>query len=391
MRLNRIKINLMAERSVCDPSPARLQSGTITARSVWSAGRLLPLSHRQKRRQAGRTPDASRGFQPSVACAILAVSLGWIFFSANAQEIYSGSGSLPAEVDHLYTRGVQYLVKSQSPTGSWPDQPQGQEPAVAGLAVVAMLAHGDDPNLGPYSGAIRKGLDHILKQMNPKTGYIGTSMYNHGFSTLALAESYGAVDDARLGPALQKAVKLIIGAQEGNSFHAWRYAPEATDADTTVSGAQLVALMAARNAGIPVPEKTIQDGLKFFFQCQTKEGGFGYTSAVAPNGPRTAIGCLVLSLAKEKNSAAFKAAFEFLKNNHTDNQYPQYFLYYGSQAFFHGSPELWQNWNRENINSLRASQGPEGNWDGQFGPTFGTATSLLSLALNYRYLPIYER
>ncbi len=79
-------------------------------------------------------------------------------------------------------------------------------------------------------------------------------MYNHGFSTLALAEAYGAVDDPRLGPALQKAVRLIVSAQEANSLHAWRYSPDAKDADTTVSGAQMVALFAARNAGIPVPE-----------------------------------------------------------------------------------------------------------------------------------------
>ena len=37
----------------------------------------------------------------------------------------------------------------------------------------------------------------------------------------------------------------------------------------------MVALFAARNAGIPVPEKSIQDGLKFFLSCQTADGGFG--------------------------------------------------------------------------------------------------------------------
>jgi len=35
----------------------------------------------------------------------------------------------------------------------------------------------------------------------------------------------------------------------GNTFGAWRYSPESKDADTTVSGAQMVALFAARNAG----------------------------------------------------------------------------------------------------------------------------------------------
>ena len=32
-----------------------------------------------------------------------------------------------------------------------------------------------------------------------------------------------------------------------------------------------------------------------------------------------------------------------------------------------------------------------GGWTGNFGGSFATSASLLSLALNYRYLPIYER
>ena len=295
------------------------------------------------------------------------------------------------EVDKLYIRGLQFLLKSQNPSGNWPDSPHGSEPAVVGLSVVAMLAHGDDPNFGPWSTGIHKGLGYILTNMNVKTGYIGSSMYNHGFATLALAEAYGAVDDPRLGPALVQAVRLILGSQERNPVHAWRYSPESQDADTTVSGAAMVALLAARNAGIAVPEKAIQDGLAFYRKMQTPEGGIGYTAPNGPNATRTAIACVVFALAKEKDSPAFKSAFQFLKSSPPESQYPQYFLYYGSQAWFHGSPDGWQNWNRENIQSLRQSQNPDGNWDGQFGPTFGTAASLLSLALNYRYLPIYER
>lgn len=297
----------------------------------------------------------------------------------------------PAEVDRIYVKGLQFLVRSQAPDGSWTDTNYGKEPAVVGLAVVSMLAHGDDPNLGPYSQSIRRGLDFILKQVNKKTGYIGRSMYNHGFSTLALAEAYGAVEDARLGPALQQAVRLILTSQANNPFGAWRYSPESSDADTTVSGCQLVALFAARNAGIGVPEDAIQKGLKFFSTCQTPDGGIGYTSATSPNAARTAIGCLVLALAKEKSSAPFKAAFNFLQKAPADPSYQQYFLYYGAQAYFHASPQAWQAWNRKNIKTLGGSQNADGGWDGQFGPTFGTAASLLSLALNYRYLPIYER
>jgi hypothetical protein len=311
---------------------------------------------------------------------------------APGQQLYTGSaGVVAGEVDKMYVRGLQFLARTQTAEGNWPDEPPGGEPAVTALAVISLLAHGDDPNLGPYNVTIRRGLDYILKHSNPVTGYIGTTMYNHGFSTLALAESYGAVDDARLGPALQKAVKLIVSAQKENNSHAWRYSPEAQDADTTVSGAQMVALCAARNAGIPVPEEVIQNGIKFFLSCQTSDGGIGYQTAAAPNATRTAIGCVVLALAKEKNTPAFKAAFDFLKSSQPNEQYPQYFLYYASQAYFHGSPEAWQSWNRGNIAFLKGTQTGEGNWEGQLGPTFATAGSLLSLALNYRYLPIYER
>jgi hypothetical protein len=311
---------------------------------------------------------------------------------AGAQQLYTGSASLVAEeVDRMYVKGMQFLVRTQSPQGDWPDETPNGKAAVNGLAVISLLAHGDDPNFGPYSKTIHRGLDFILTEMNPKTGYIGTSMYNHGFATLALAESYGAVDDPRLGPALQRAVRVIVEAQKINPLHAWRYSPEAQDADTTVSGAQMVALLAARNAGMAVPEETIQNGLKFFLSCQTPEGGMGYISPIAPNATRTAIACVVFALAREKNSAAFKSAFAFLKGAEPDHQYPQYFLYYASQAYFHGSPELWQGWNRANIKALRAAQTPDGDWEGQFGATFSTAGSLLSLALNYRYLPIYER
>ena len=51
----------------------------------------------------------------------------------------------------------------------------------------------------------------------------------------------------------------------------------------------------------------------------------------------------------------------------------------------------WAKWNRKNIATLKQNQNADGSWSGQFGTTFGTAASLLSLALNYRFLPIYER
>ena len=38
-----------------------------------------------------------------------------------------------------------------------------------------------------------------------------------------------------------------------------------------------------------------------------------------------------------------------------------------------------------------ALEAADGSFKSQFGPTVGTSFSLLALALNYRFLPIYER
>jgi hypothetical protein len=53
--------------------------------------------------------------------------------------------------------------------------------------------------------------------------------------------------------------------------------------------------------------------------------------------------------------------------------------------------EAWEKWNLENARRLTALQGSSGSWSGSEGDAFATSAALLSLALNYRYLPIYER
>ena len=299
---------------------------------------------------------------------------------------------VPAQVDTMYERGLAYLAKTQNERGSWDDS-MGSEPGVVGLCVVAFLAHGEDPDHGPYAKHISKGLDYIISQQNSSNGYIGNSMYNHGFAALALAEAYGAVDNPKLAPALEKAVELILSAQTRNSSGAWRYTPDSKDADTTVSGCQLVALYAARNAGLPVPDDALKKGLAYMARCRGSDGGYGYTSAGGPKPTLTAIGVLCLSLAKEKEGKGFQASLGYLRKQMTyrDKNYPYYYEYYMSQALFHADPDTWNEWNLLNIRYLSTIQARDGSWPGNKGQSFNTAGALLSLALNYRFLPIYEK
>ena len=73
---------------------------------------------------------------------------------------------------------------------------------------------------------------------------------------------------------------------------------------------------------------------------------------------------------------------------HHETTYPEYFRYYMAQALFQGDYASWQKWNAGKVRELHEQQ----HDDGSFGNgAYGTGMSLLGLALNYRFLPIYER
>ena len=300
--------------------------------------------------------------------------------------------AVPAQAELIYERGLQFLLRTQNEKGNWNDS-VGTEPGVVGLCVASILAHGEDPNNGPYAKSIHSGINYILSQQNSTNGYIGSSMYNHAFATKALAESYGVVDNPKIAPALKHAVELILSSQKKNRFGAWRYTPDSRDADTTVTGCQMVTLFAARNAGIGVPDEAIKKGLSFLANCRGSDGSYGYTSSSGGKATLTAVGTLCLSLAKETDSKAYQTSLAYLKKNldYRDRYYPYYYEYYMSQALFHADAATWKEWNARNIRYLSTIQSSDGSFPGNQGASFNTAGALLSLALNFRYLPIYEK
>ena len=308
--------------------------------------------------------------------------------------IFKGAQVSPI-IERVYQLGMRFLSGNQREDGTFSDQ-YGSEAATSALCAMAYLAHGDDPNAGPYATNVRKHLDYVISKTG-ENGCIGSSMYNHAFSTLALAEAYGLVRDDRLGPALENAVQLILSAQSQNPFKAWRYSPTSKDADSTVSGACFVALIAARNSGISVPESAIKDALAFYADCQVpSDGTIGYLPKSSPHGPSTtAIGVAAFAYARDKKSPVFLKALTALKdilaNTSNIGNHMHYFEYYASQALFQGDFPSWEEWNSKRVEQLLKMQNSDGSFEGNLGPSLSTAFGLLSIALNYRYLPIYER
>lgn len=313
---------------------------------------------------------------------------------------------VPRDVREMYDRGLQYLAKTQTEKGDWTGGQQG--PGVTGLCLLVFLASGEDPNFGLYSNHIRRALRNIITSQNESTGYMGDSMYNHGFGMLALAEAYGTVDERALWPAeagkkqrsigaaLELAVRAAITSQKKNPFGAWRYSPDATDADTSVSGSVLVGLLAARNAGIEVPDEVIDKALGYYQKMTSNSGEVGYSGGLGGMGEslaRSSIATLVYAIARRKDLAQYKAAVGYLVKNLEQNaqQWPEYTRYYQAQALFQADVEAWEKWNKLLVRKLKAAQQADGGFPGQMGPAVGTSMALLALAVNFRFLPIYER
>ena len=107
----------------------------------------------------------------------------------------------------------------------------------------------------------------------------------------------------------------------------------------------MVALFAAKNAGIEVPDQAISKGKQFLLQCQDERGGFGYTGNSGANLPRTAIGVLILALDKDTKSDAFKNSISYLLENARfgDQGHKFYSLYYTAQAMFRSTPKTGTN------------------------------------------------
>jgi hypothetical protein len=319
---------------------------------------------------------------------------------------------VPRDVREMYDRGLQYLAATQSEIGDWSGGQQGTSgrsadgPGCTGLGLMVFLASGEDPNFGLYANHVRRALRSIITTQNPTTGIIGNSMYHHGFAMLSLAEAYGAVDDRTLWPdarrersigqALELAVRGAVTSQKHNSFGGWRYSPASTDADTSVSGAVLVGLLAARNAGIEVPDNAIDRAIEYYKQMTSSSGSVAYAGGMGGFGDslaRTSIATLVYALARRKDLPQYKMTLGYLTRvlEQPSFGYPEYTRYYQSQALFQGDVAAWEKWNKQLVRQFKQTQQPDGSFPGQYGPSLSTSMSLLALALNYRFLPIYER
>ena len=127
-------------------------------------------------------------------------------------------------------------------------------------------------------------------------------MYEHGISTLMLAEVAGMTkldQAAKARGVLSKAVRLILEAQlvkKGkNHVGGWRYQRNSQDSDLSVTAWQLLALRAAKDVGCDVPAESIDLAVQYVKHCSSGTG-FAYQPGHGPMPTMTASGVLALEI-----------------------------------------------------------------------------------------------
>ncbi len=296
-------------------------------------------------------------------------------------------------------KALEWLAAQQAADGSFGGGGHyGRHVGITGLAGMAFMSGGHVPGRGQYGAAVDGCLQFILANSS-ESGLLAADtshgpMYGHGFATLFLAEVYGMTPRYEIREPLRKAVRLIVATQ--NDQGGWRYQPVRNDADISVTICQVMALRAARNAGLTVPKSTIDRAVRYVRNSQNADGGFRYmldsgSSAFA----RSAAGVAALQYAGEYDAEEIDRGIEYVmgylpgKGEHVSHYF--YGQYYAAQAMFIRGGEAWQVWWPAIRRELLGSQAVEGFWRSQAGNEYGTAMALIIMQIPNRLLPIFQK
>jgi len=339
----------------------------------------------------------------AAASAALAWPAATAWSQDSAAEVEENAGELitPA-ARRAINSGLKYLAARQNADGSFGSKGYSRNVAVCSLAGMAFMAGGSTPGRGPYGKQVRRCVNYILANAKDNGYIIEESsdshgpMYGHGFATLFLAEVYGMSRNPKVRETLSNAVKLIVGAQ--NESGGWRYQPNAIDADISVTICQVMALRAARNAGIYVDAHVIESCNEYVKRCQNPDGGFMYRLLGGPSAfPRSAAGVVALYSGGIYKGDEIKRGLDYLMEHKprgpSFDSSSHYFYghYYAVQAMWQAGGKYWKEWYPAIRQSLIARQDPQGFWADSICPEYGAAMACLILQMPNNYLPIFQR
>lgn len=302
-------------------------------------------------------------------------------------------------------KGLNFLIRSQVKAGrnrgAFGNNGISSGVATASLGGLAMMCAGHAPGQGPFGKAIDLCTEFVLANVRD-TGYISKrdegareNMYGHGFSMLFLSQAYGMTQKAEIGDKLRKAVKLTCQSQ--NNQGGWRYQPNKSDADLSITVCQIMGLRGARDAGIDVPDEVRKKCIEYVQKSQNSNGSFRYTM----QGGHTTFAMTAAGVTSLYSSGIYEGeqvekALDYLmkfKPNGAQQAGGHYFYsnYYAVQAMWHAGGKYWDEWYPLIREQLIKNQSPEGSWrSSEAGPEFGAAMACIILQMPLNYVPVFS-
>jgi hypothetical protein len=371
-------------------------------------------------------------FSPLLRCGLVlfaaaALVCGRPCHAAAAADPAGDDWEITAESEAAIDRGLRWLAANQGPEGNWGSNDLGLV-AVGGLA---FLSAGHMPGIGEHGEACNRALDYVVTNAKP-SGLLNIAdgkrdMYNHGLATFVLGQAYGMTADARVGKALDRALKLIARTQGAGGGWAYQAVPQ--DGDLSLSVMQAKALRSAVDSGFEIPpsviEKAITNVRGHYFpkggnptmseselkklpgQFTYAKGGGNATVAMAAAG----VVCLQefgqyddWRIAKSMERVAADIAKIKPQQAHNGQMpFDAYTLNYVGQSLYQVGGPGW----REHYPILRdalvgaqvidpKNPAADGKWGagghvgGKPGDLYGTAVAVFVLAIPNRYLPILQ-
>jgi hypothetical protein len=316
----------------------------------------------------------------------------------------------PDEVDLAIARGLSWLVQQQDmETGRFAGELGNTHTA---LASMALMAAGHLPGRTPYGEHVRLGILYLAGVAERENGYFGNEgaarMYGHGICSLALAEAFGMMptdaENRRVKSALMAANEVTFGAQvtdPQNTRHygGWRYQPRPRDADLSITVWFVLALRASQNAQLPVPEEVMTRAIDYVKRTwNEQEQAYSYQPGNNPSVSMRAAGVVAMLAMGQNEDPALRRrherSMEFLDDfDPLSGRYFYYQSYYVATAanmIGDAQREAFLPRMEQALLSLQNEDGSFRQHRGHAGGVYSTAFALLTLAIRYQYLPIYQ-
>ncbi|MDB5310330.1 MAG: hypothetical protein JWO38_4532 [Gemmataceae bacterium] len=342
---------------------------------------------------------------------------GVMGYAGHAQPTETGAEFITPETEATIERGLAYLARIQLDDGSFSDRLSGAAVGVASLAGLALMAGGHQPGRGRYGRTVSRVVDYLLAAGAGNSGFLSPgdaqaglrsqnqqAMYSHGFGCLFLSEVCGMLPEKarqkKVKGLLEQAVAYTVAAR--NKEGGWRYEAQPPVADVSVTVAQMMALRAAKNAGVFVRKNVVDDGVVYIRGCQMPDGGFSYFKGQGYSAfARSAAAIVGLYSAGIYTGRDIDRGLRYVQqflpvrqfaSREIPRQHYYYGQYYAALAMWTAGGDYWAQWFpaiRDELLSRARAGG--GTWTDDYGQAYATAMSLIILQLPNNYLPILQK